>query len=502
MKKKLYLNTTVSLVFQICSVVIGLILPRMILQRFGSEVNGLTNSIVQMLSVIALLDLGVGAVVQSSLYKPLFDKDNERISAIYSSAKNFFNVIAGILVIYVVLLCFYYGLFKAETFSWVYSTTLILAIAISYFAQYFFGMSNTLLLNADQKGYIVTLINLITFLLNAVATIVLLKLNYSIQFVKLVSSLIYVLRPIFFNIYVKRHYKLQKVHTLSEDVLPEKWNGLAQHIAAIVTNSVDVVVLTLFSTLNMVSVYTIYVMPLNSIKNLFEITSTGYKSFLGSLVAKDDKEELVLEFNRYEVIMHFIIIVVFTTMLKTLLPFVLVYTDVVSSAEYNNLLFSVAITLAYTMYSLRLPYTNLIFAAGKFKETQKYSIVEVGLNIIISILFVNYLGLIGVAIGTVVSSAYRLITSAYFLSKNVLSRPINIFFNQLLIDILCVIIILGITSLISMETNSFMLWLIYATLVFFIALAISIIIFSIFKRKYFNPQKTLKKISNTLRRKV
>ena len=80
--KKLALNTITSLILQLVTVVCGFILPRLILESFGSDVNGLVNSITQFLGVITLLDLGVGAVVQSALYKPLTEKDTDMISKI------------------------------------------------------------------------------------------------------------------------------------------------------------------------------------------------------------------------------------------------------------------------------------------------------------------------------------------------------------------------------------------------------------------------------------
>ena len=81
--KKLALNTITSLGLQVVSVICGFILPRLILESFGSDVNGLVNSITQFLGVITLLDLGVGAVVQSALYKPLADNNTNMISKIY-----------------------------------------------------------------------------------------------------------------------------------------------------------------------------------------------------------------------------------------------------------------------------------------------------------------------------------------------------------------------------------------------------------------------------------
>ena len=63
--RKLAYNTTTSLLLQLISIVSGFIVPRLILGTYGSNVNGLVNSVTQFLGVITLLDLGVGAVVQS-----------------------------------------------------------------------------------------------------------------------------------------------------------------------------------------------------------------------------------------------------------------------------------------------------------------------------------------------------------------------------------------------------------------------------------------------------
>ena len=99
-KKKLLLNTMVSLVNQLLTIVCGFILPRFFLLYYGSKVNGLISSITQFLGFITLAELGVGAVVQSALYKPLAEKNNEEISKIIKSSERFFKKIAIILLIY------------------------------------------------------------------------------------------------------------------------------------------------------------------------------------------------------------------------------------------------------------------------------------------------------------------------------------------------------------------------------------------------------------------
>ena len=135
-------------------VISGFILPRLILGTYGSEVNGLVDSITQFLGVITLLDLGVGAVVQSSLYKPLAENDEDSISRIFVSATKFFRRLATILLVYIVILIFAYPFLVNKSFDFSFTALLIGAISISSFAQYYFGIVNSLLLSADQRGYV------------------------------------------------------------------------------------------------------------------------------------------------------------------------------------------------------------------------------------------------------------------------------------------------------------------------------------------------------------
>ena len=67
-KKK---NLFTSFLFQVITIISGLILPRIIIGTFGSALNGLIASITQFLSFISLLEGGLGAVVLADLYRPI-----------------------------------------------------------------------------------------------------------------------------------------------------------------------------------------------------------------------------------------------------------------------------------------------------------------------------------------------------------------------------------------------------------------------------------------------
>ena len=154
MKKLLALNSISSLFYQAISIICAFIIPRLILSTFGSDVNGLVNSISQFLGFISFLDMGISAVTKSALYKPLAEHDNKKISEIMVSSGKFYHKLAIILLCYVLILFFVYPIIVNRTFGFFYTIFLIAAISISLFAQYYFGIVNSLILTADQRSYI------------------------------------------------------------------------------------------------------------------------------------------------------------------------------------------------------------------------------------------------------------------------------------------------------------------------------------------------------------
>lgn len=481
--KKLFLNTIFSILLEFVTLICGLILPRLILGTFGSDVNGLVNSITQFLAFISFLDLGVGAVVQSALYKPLAKGDNNEISKIYSSARSFFKKIAYILVVYIILLLFLYPILVSSKFSFAFIDFLILAISITSFSQYYFGIVNTLLLNADQKNYVQYIISMITMILNIIACYIMIKLDFSIQIVKLFSSVILALRPLCLNIYVNKNYNINKKISYVDEPIKQKWNGMAQHFAHIVLINTDTIVLTIFSTLSNVSIYTVYNYIITGVKNLLTSLTSGFLSLMGDLYARDEIKKLYDLFGYVEWFLHSITTLLFGCTAILIVNFVKVYTLGVTDANYIQPLFGILITVANAIHCLRLPYNNLIKAAGHYKQTQNNFIIAMLLNIIISIITVKMWGLVGVTIGTFIAMMYQTLWMGWYISKNIIKWPLRNFYKQLLIDFMIIFVSGIITYKIPMLSTSYQSWIILAIEVFAIWFIVEISVNIIFYKE-------------------
>ena len=201
-------NIVSSLLMQLVGIGCGFIVPILIIRSFGSEANGLVNSIAQFLAYITLLESGFGPVVKSVLYKYIAKNDHERIAEVLKSAEKFFRWIAAVFIIYIAALCFVYPIVVSDQFGVIYTVSLLIIMAFGTFAEYFFGVTYTLFLQAKQKTYITSCIQLVTTVLVTVAVVVVIKLGGELWMVKLVSALLFVLKPVVQKYYVERKYNI------------------------------------------------------------------------------------------------------------------------------------------------------------------------------------------------------------------------------------------------------------------------------------------------------
>lgn len=491
--KKLAYNTATSLLLQLISIASGFIVPRLILGTYGSNVNGLVNSVTQFLGVITLLDLGVGAVVQSSLYKPLANKDGTTVSKIFVSANRFFKRLALMLLIYVVVLMTVYPLIVNKNFGFFYTVTLIGSICISSFAQYYFGIVNSLLLTADQKGYIQYTAQIVAIIINTVACAILIKLGCTIQIVKLTTSLIFLCRPLFLNWYVQRHYEIDRKITYDEEPIKQKWNGMAQHFASYVLGGTDNIVLTLFSTLSNVSIYSVYNLVANGVFMIITSISNGFSSYFGDVMAKQENDNLKNHFIAFEWLIHTVSIFVFGCTSVVITDFILVYTKGINDAEYKQPLFAFILTIAFAVRSIRIPYNYLILAASRYKETQRCYYIAMFLNIIISVVSVKAYGLIGVAIGTLIAMLYQSVWMAIYDYKAIIVLPKKRLVKFAILDSTQFAVCFIIASSIPLLTLSYAGWFFRSLIVAVIWAAIGICFNFVFYKNEINIIKTVLK---------
>lgn len=471
--KKAILNIITSLLLQVVVLICGFIVPKLIITKFGSNVNGLVSSITQFLAYITLLEAGFGPVVKAALYRPIANKDKKQIGNILKASEKFFRTIALIFIVYLIILSVVYPVIVSSQFAYMYTLSLVLIISISTLAEYYFGMTYKLYLQAEQKTYITSIIQMVSYILNTLAIIVLVKCNASIHVVKLVSSIIFVLRPVTQNIYVRKKYNINLKDADKDYQLKQKWDGLAQHIAAVVHNNTDITILTIFTKIAEVSVYSVYYLVVKGINSIIQAFTGGIDASFGDMIVKGEQEQLNKSFKTYELFYYTITTIAYICTVILIIPFVEVYTFGITDANYIRPVFATLLVLSEFVWAIRLPYSSITLAAGHFKETRKGAWVEAISNITISLIFVWKYGIVGVAIGTLVAMLIRTVEFVYHTNKYILERKQSestIRFGIIAIQLIVVALLSKLLP--TYEFTNYLIWIKYACMVLILTLIV------------------------------
>ena len=475
-KRKAIINILSTITLQLVTIICGFIVPRLIIGNFGSNVNGLVNSITQFLAYITLLESGFGPVVKSVLYKPIAKKDKTTIQEILKTSEKFFRKISYIFLAYIIALCIILPLIVSNEFDTIFTTSLVLIIAISTFAEYYFGMTYKLYLQAEQKTYVISIIQIATLVLNTIIIVALIKLGASIQVVKLVSAIIFVFRPILQNIYVKKKYKIDLKQADGKYKIEQKWDGLAQHIAYVVHTNTDIVILTLCSNMAEVSVYSIYAMIVTKVKNIVQSFKAGIDAAFGDMLAKGEQDNLKIAFKKYENFYLTIATILFSATFFLIVPFVSIYTKGITDVNYIRPTFAYLMVIAEFIWAIRQPYNDLVKVAGHFKQTRTGAWVEAISNIVISFILVWHFGIVGVAIGTLFAMFIRTIEFMYHSYKYILNICIWDAFKRLIVIIIQVCIVgVIVYKLLQSDIDNYTTWVIQAIEVVLINSAVIIL---------------------------
>lgn len=462
-------NIITSLLLQLVTVICGFIVPRAVIGEYGSAVNGAISSITQFLSYIVLLEAGVGGVVRAALYKPLAVRDMKAVSSVVRATDRFFRAVALIFVGYLLLLACGFPFLVNNEFDWLFTFLLVLIIGAGTFAQYYFGLTCQVLLHADQKRYISSLLQIFTVAINTVFVVLFIKLGFSIHVVRLTTAAVYILRPIVLRLYVSRKYRLDKRAKPDNTAISQRWDGLGHHIAFFLHTNTDIVVLTVFSRLSSlmgiseVSVYTVYYSVVAGIEKIVSTLSSGIEAAFGNMIANGEEEALRRNFRIYEFVSFLLTAVLFTCTGLLILPFVSVYTRNITDTDYIRPAFAVILTLAEAVYCLRIPYNIVTLAAGHFRQTRNGAFAEAGINVVLSCILVVPFGLTGVAAATLAAMGFRTMQYVIYLSKNIVNRSPALFFLRLAINsaasAACIAVVSGMHAF---SGTTYFEWLVYA----------------------------------------
>lgn len=420
LKKKSSINLITGISYHIINMVLGLFLPYLFITNFGSETNGLLNSISTFFVYLGLLEAGIATTSVQALYGLVAKEDHDGISSVLSASHNYY-IRSG--VIYAVLLVGLSFLYPALVDTELPLKTVVLVILLqgaSSVWSYFFQSKYEILLKADGRIYIINIVLLISSILKNAGKIIAIYLGYDIVAVQAINFVVTIIQSIIFGFYIKYRYPWISFKEDPNYKAIEQHNSvIIQHIAYLVFNHTDILTLTfVLQDLKLVSVYSVYTLVFEAIQNIIDSFSNSFHFKMGQMA--NDRKKLLSYFDKYEKIYYGFGMVLNVTAYLLMKAFLTVYvgdvTDINYIIDYLPELFLIMKMLTVHRSKER----QLINAVGHFKKTQSIGVVEMCLNLSISITLVFILGINGVVIGTIAALLYSTNAYTFYCNKNIL----------------------------------------------------------------------------------
>lgn len=457
---------------QLIVIILGIIIPRIMISKYGSDINGLVATTTQIFSYLALLEAGIGQSARIALYKPISENDRDSISEVFVSAEAYFHRITVYYAVGVIVLSIISPFIIKSNVSYITIFLVMVFEGFSSVFSFYFIQTPSILLSADGKGYINNYINLANKIVGYIVKILLASAGMNIVLLQATFFLITICKVIFYRIYLKKKYNwVNHDKIVNFSLLKDKNSYLVTEIAWTIFSSTDMIVLSIFVSTKLSSVYSIYNLIYANINLLMNAVGGSILYILGQIYHRN-----ISEYESVHDAMNGFFIGGMTIMLSVsymlTIPFIKLYTRGVVDVEYIYpqlpLMYAIIQMLSWSRYVNG----NLTALSGFAKSTSYISLLEAITNVLLSVILVQKYGISGVLFATVIALPIKVIWCIYISDKKVLRRSysntIKVFFpNYIFFFIIAFInkyISLNVTSYIELAIMGIVSILIIGTL--------------------------------------
>ena len=483
--KKFMYNTVTTALYQIILMIVGFITPKVFLNAYGSEINGLVTSINQFITYFNLVEAGLAGAAVYALYKPLAEQNYPKINAIVSAAKKFYLKAGYIFLGLIFAMALIYPIFvKTGLLSSFEVRLLVLVLGANGVIEFFTLSKYRVLLTASQKTYIISLSSIIYVILNTIIIVILANLGVNIVIVKAVAILAILIRSIILMTYVKRKYKyISYKEEPDYQSMDKRWSALFLQVLTAIQNGAPVVISTIFTSLKTVSVYSIYNMVMHGINGVLSIFTSGLSASFGDVIARKEMVTLQKSYREFEFAYYTLITVIYSVSMVMILPFVRIYTEGVTDTNYMLPEIAFLIVLNGLLYNIKTPQGMLVISAGLYKETRVRTLIQALIIVILGIILAPIFGLTGILIASCLSNIYRDIDLIFYIPKHVTKIPAKETIKRVCIMLLnTILIVVPCVILININASNYLQWAFYAVGVTLYAIIIVLINAILFDR--------------------
>lgn len=422
-KKKTVINFVISIITQALTVFLGLIVPRIVLTHYGSDTNGLTNTIGQIFTYMALLEAGIALSARNAFYKPIRENDKYGISFVASLAKRYYKRITIIYFFAVLIISAVSPLIFKTNVDYLTILFYVLFEGLVAVVSFYFINTWSTFLRSNGDTYIISILALVSKILCYIVKIVLSLYGINIALIQIGYFVVSLIQLLLYFLIMKKKYGWIRYDIDTGDAkLPDKNANLISEIAWVVFSSTDMIVLSIFVSTSSSSVYSIYNMVFVALHGLLDAVYQSINYHLGQKYNSGDIEGYKRLHDLFNSIFIFGICLLMSVCYFLIIPFVKLYTNGVTDIDYIHPLLPILFSLVQILSWSRYISGNLIGISFRLKPAIKVNVAEALINLSLSLVLVHFFDIEGVLLATVLALPLKVIYCTYISDVVILKR--------------------------------------------------------------------------------
>lgn len=500
--KKIIINSIAEIIpYLILSFIYFIRIP-ITINNLGNDGTGYFQYISNIIGYLFLAEAGFTQAVIYKLYEPVAKNNNKKINEIYSGAIYIYRKIAKYMLLLLIgLIIVTTFIIPKEALSTVIPSLILLAS--SHLIPYaFFSKAQFSVLSAKQEKYIHAYYSNLVLIIFTIISIFAIIYSKSLIALSIVLFVGKVVEEIVLYYIGKKKLKELKIVTEKDTSASKMTKDLIIHsIGDLVVNNVDPMIIMKTMGSTVLSIFSSYNYIINFTRNFLVRITSGVNNMMGNILVtenEDDSYELFKQTKAFNIILSLCFILPIGILLRVFIKIWI--KQEIYLWHYATVALFVAILFIQT---LGKTYSLAINSKGLYGKSKYFAFVSASINIVLSLILVNFMGIDGLLIGTLVGFIVSLVFRIKLSFKEIFpekSLKKEYLYNFYILIAYSILLTLSykIDAFLYIKVNSFFSFLIYAT----ISTTIIVSILSLFSWYYSrNFRIVIKKILSSLKKK-
>lgn len=383
--KNSLLNAVTAMAMTLVNGLMGIVVTKMVIEAFGSDFNGLNSTANQIVNVLLILEGGFTLASNVALFTPLTQGNYATVNGVLAATRSKFRKIGLLFLGVGALVAAGYALAANSALPNGFIATVIMMTVIPGAFNLFYATTYRVLLQTQQREYVINLITIATLGLGHTANIVMICLGGPMWAVRFITMAFALANSLLIAGFVK---KKTPYLNLKQAPMPEQIKGtndvMIQKITGVIYNSAPIVFLSVSPSGGTVlaSVYAVYNNIFLMLKSLLHSVIDAPRLSFGQLMTEKKKEEIWPVFAQYEYAAFMAVFVLLTTCSVLILPFIGLYAADINDANYYDVKIALLMTVIAALELMHIPSGHIINMAGEFKVSRNIQIIACAVLVI------------------------------------------------------------------------------------------------------------------------